>query len=178
MTDSRHILVIGGTGMLSKAVVCLAEAGHQVSVIGRTKEKFQDLLTETPHNVYPLLADYHTERVFGVVEQAMEDREFFDLIISWMPNYAALERICQLNNRAQHFRLVHVKGSRRYFGDEPLAIPSNCFYQEVFLGYMADRDTTRWLTHDEISDGVLRAAKSGSPREIIGQIEPYEERPL
>ena len=36
---------------------------------------------------------------------------------------------------------------------------------------------TRWLTHAEISSGVLNAITLGTPRHIVGMIRPWNQRP-
>ena len=36
---------------------------------------------------------------------------------------------------------------------------------------------TRWLTHREISEGCLRAAKHGARRTLVGSVEPWKQHP-
>lgn len=178
MNTKKHALIIGGTGMLSGVCLSLAQKGYSVSVIGRTKTKFQRLLTDSPGNsIFPLIADYNMEEVFDEIEQAISERGMFDLIVSWTPNYNTLEKICLLNQGLDGFRLFQVKGSRRYFEDQPLALPATCNYRKVYLGFIIENDVARWLTHDEIADGVIRQIEKNQTSGIIGQINPYESRP-
>lgn len=178
MKSNGHALVIGGTGMLAGVCIHLAREGFAVSVIGRTVPKFKRLQVESPPNsIFPLITDYDTEDVFDEVNNAMRERGPFDLIISWTPNYSVLERICELNHAAKSFRLFHVKGSRRYFEDEPIQIPSQCNYRKVFLGFVMEGSGSRWLTHHEIAHGVIQQIASDEKEGIIGQIYPYEQRP-
>jgi hypothetical protein len=178
MKRNKHALVIGGTGMLSGVCLYLAHENYSVSVIGRTFSKFKRLQFESPPNsIFPLLTDYDTDDVYDNINAAIHERGPFDLIISWTPNYIALERICEMNHGDMPFRLVHVKGSRRYFGDEPIHIPSQCKYRKVYLGFIMEESGPRWLTHGEISNGVIKQIETDEEVGIIGQIHPYEARP-
>lgn len=46
---------------------------------------------------------------------------------------------------------------------------TNVLYQEVFLGSVHVGNQTRWLTHDEISAGVIRAIESRVPHVVVGE---------
>lgn len=178
MKRNNHALVIGGTGMLAEVCLYLVREGYSVSVIGRTSSKFKQLKVEGPQNsIFPLIADYDTEDVYDEINKAIRECGPFDLIISWTPNYSFLERICEMNLRKAPFRLFHVKGSRRYFEDEPIQIPSLCKYRKVFLGFVMEDGGSRWLTHEEIACGVIKQIETDEEVGIIGQIHPYEARP-
>jgi hypothetical protein len=178
MQRKKHALVIGGTGMLSDVCVALAQQGYIVSIIGRTVSKFQRIISESPvDSIFPILIDYNTSEVINEVEKVIEEKGSFDLIVSWTPNYSVLEQICELNCGIDNFRLFHVKGSRRYFRDETIQIPAHCDYRKVFLGFIIEDDHSRWLTHHEISTGVINQIETDQATGIIGQIEPYELRP-
>ena len=179
MKNNKHALVIGGTGMLGDVCIALAQKGYIVSIIGRTRSKFQRILSESPvDSIFPLVVDYDSSEVIEKVERVIEEKGSIDLIVSWTPNYSALERICEANRGIDNFRLFQVKGSRRYFIDEKLQIPENCTYRKVFLGFIIENERSRWLTHEEISSGVICQIESDQPTGIIGQIQPYELRPI
>lgn len=164
--------------MLGNVCVTLAKKGYAVSVIGRTASKFQRLITESPvDSIFPIVADYNKEDMFDAVRAAMNKRGPFELIVSWSPNYKALARICELNRGINIFRLFQVKGSRRYFGDEPIHLPANCHSRKVFLGFIFENGQSRWLTHGEISNGIVYQIEADQIEGVIGQIEPYELRP-
>ncbi len=179
MQSKKHALVIGGTGMLANVCIGLARRGYIVSVIGRTRSKYQRIISESPvDSIFPIIVDYNSNEAIKKVEKVIEEKGSFDLIVSWTPNYSALEQICKANHGIENFRLFHVKGSRRYFKDEKLQIPDNCHYRKVFLGFILENERSRWLTHEEISGGVIIQIESDQPTGIIGQIEPYELRPI
>jgi len=178
MKCTRHALVIGGTGMLAGVCLYLAREDYSVSVIGRTLSKFKRLQDESPPNsIFPLLTDYDNNDVYDYINEAIKERGPFDLILSWTPNYSALERICEMNQGETSFRLFHVKGSRRYFEDEPIGIPSLCQYRKIYLGFVMEENGSRWLTHDEIANGVIKQIETDEEVRIIGKIHPYEDRP-
>lgn len=178
MKSKRHALVIGGTGMLADVCIALARRGYIVSIIGRTRSKFQRIVSESPGNsIFPIVVDYNSSEVIDRVEKVIEEKGSFDLIVSWTPNYNTLEQICKVNHGIENYRLFHVKGSRRYFKDEKIRIPDNCNYREVFLGFIIENERSRWLTHNEISNGVINQIETDQPKGIIGQIKPYELRP-
>lgn len=164
--------------MLAGVSIFLAKEGYSVSVIGRTPTKFDRLKSKSPPgSIFSIQVDYHSEALFTEIEKAIAEHGPFDLIVSWTPNYQALERICEMNDQANSFRLVHVKGSRRYFEDEEIVIPANCTYEKVFLGFVMEGETSRWLTNDEISNGVIQQIKSKEDERIVGQLIPYSARP-
>ena len=176
--EYNHVLIIGGTGMLAGVSTFLAHKGSSVSVIGRTAAKFEQLKAGSPPNtIFPIRVDFNSETLFSEIEKAIAERGPFDLIISWTPNYRALEQICQMNNQVTSFRLLHVKGSRRYFEDEEIVIPENCSYEKVFLGFVVGGETSRWLTNDEIANGVIQQITSMGDERIVGQLIPYSARP-
>ena len=178
MNKIKHALVIGGTGMLAGVCRYLAHAGYVVSIIGRTQSKFNQIQVECPSSsIYPIISDYNSDAIYNDVTEAIRERGSFDLIVSWTPNYATLERICEMNSGVDTFRLFQVKGSRRYFEDEPIRIPDNCNYRKVFLGFIKEGTGSRWLTHEEIANGVIQQIKTDNVEEVVGQIQPYEERP-
>ena len=176
--NKPHALVIGGTGMLAKVSIHLANEGYSVTVIARNLAKFGRLQEGSPPNsIFPLLVDYNSEEVVDLVKHAISERGSFTLIVCWTPNYKAIEQICEVNHTLDFFRLFHVKGSRRYFVDETIKLPADCLYHRVFLGFIIEESTSRWLTHEEISSGVIEQIKANEVVGVIGQIEPYEARP-
>lgn len=56
------------------------------------------------------------------------------------------------------------------------ALP-NIVYHEVILGFVTEGEDSRWLTHDEISRGVLTAIDGQASRFIVGTVEPRSARP-
>ncbi|GKV55832.1 hypothetical protein NCCP2222_17790 [Sporosarcina sp. NCCP-2222] len=82
-----------------------------------------------------------------------------------------------MNEHDNLFRLIHVKGSRRYFQDEFVNLPFSCIREVVYLGFIQEETSSRWLTNEEISDGVIAQIESGGVGRIVGQLHPYGNRP-
>jgi hypothetical protein len=52
-----------------------------------------------------------------------------------------------------------------------------CRLQQVVLGFKVENGASRWLSHDEISGGVLEAIRTDRPHSVIGQVTPWSARP-
>lgn len=50
-------------------------------------------------------------------------------------------------------------------------------YRQIILGFKYSPTGTRWLTHDEICAGPLKALELRTPRYVIGTIRPWSDRP-
>lgn len=50
-------------------------------------------------------------------------------------------------------------------------------YHQVVLGFKKEGMHSRWLTDQEISGGVVEAINCKENLFIVGQVEPWEERP-
>ena len=49
--------------------------------------------------------------------------------------------------------------------------------RDVILGYAIEAGVSRWLRHTEISVGVLHALDRPEAVQVIGQIDPWDQRP-
>ena len=50
-------------------------------------------------------------------------------------------------------------------------------YRRVILGFVVEGGKSRWLTHEEISGGVIEAVQKDAERYIVGTVEPWSMRP-
>ncbi|MBH0229177.1 SDR family NAD(P)-dependent oxidoreductase [Halobacillus sp. KCTC 3957] len=179
--ENEHVLVIGGTGMLSGVCRRLAEEGATVSVIGRSREKHKQLtdLLEKSESINPLIVDYQDYlKVEEEVKRALDRIGPVSKVISWTPYNQVLEFILKLVSEDQgSYDLYQVLGSRRYFEKNTLVVPSNCNHHSIYLGFIIEEEKSRWLTHEEISNGVIEGIKTRAQEYIAGTLEPYEKRP-
>src|SRR5690606_10565489 len=75
--------------------------------------------------------------------------------------------------------LYHVLGSSSNL-DEILRktpAPPECAYHQVQLGFVIEGNRSRWLTHEEISSGVIECVRNGRRRHVVGTLEPWDMRP-
>ncbi|MEK4356481.1 short-chain dehydrogenase [Paenibacillus sp. FSL M7-1455] len=179
----RHALVVGGSGMLAGASLWLADQGYTVSVIGRSRSKMEKL-TEASPNIIPLLMDYNDEEsLTGGIRSSIAAHGAYNIVVAWIRgNYPKI--IHAISNEIKsasdrEWSLYHVTGSRSNLDEiakEIGDIPKRTVHQ-VKLGFVIEDEASRWLTHEEISNGVINCIKSGAKRTVIGTLTPWEKRP-
>lgn len=186
-----HVLVVGGTGMLREVVLHLAAEGNRVSVIARRTTGLRGLELEASRlsgSVNPISLDYrnsaklreelakgdslygpaslaicwiHSEAVeapfvvAGVISRGPSCCRFFEILGSAASQLARLGR-----DRSSEFR---------HF--------PNLLYRQIILGFVIEPGGSRWLSHEEISEGVLNAVRSDRELSIVGIVEPWSARP-
>ncbi|MFC4409694.1 hypothetical protein ACFOZY_04505 [Chungangia koreensis] len=177
----KHVLIIGGTGMLAGLSAELADHGVKVSVIGRNEERHESVkrMSQKPENIISLVIDHSYHHTLKEqLMKTMEENGPIDTVIAWVESIVTLEYIVNyVSISAESFRLFHVRGSRRYFEDQKLTVPFNCLVRKVYLGFILSGNSSRWLTNEEISNGVLHAVQHDLVSSVVGTIEPYEKRP-
>jgi uncharacterized protein YbjT (DUF2867 family) len=175
---SPHILVVGGTGMLSGLVEALAGGdGGRLSLLSRH--------ASSAAGEDGFDCDYYDAEAFAAaLEQALERSGSIDLAIAWFHSLKiAAPRLLaeQVNGR-----LFQVLGSATADPGHPdrLARAASvaeglpaCNVRQVVLGFKLARGHARWLTNAEISQGVLEAVNTDRALTIIGQVEPWSARP-
>jgi hypothetical protein len=180
----KHALVIGGSGMLSAATLWLVKEGYHVSVIGRNQERLDHLKNQVsdPTNITTLSVDYRQEillkdRIGGTIERNGP----LELVVAWIhsPFKKVLAMVAREAENPQPWRLFHVIGSGANHEEirMGLSLSENCSYRQVQLGFILDRDTSRWLTHEEISNGVIESIAKDEQYHLIGVLEPENRRP-
>ncbi|MBO8157315.1 MAG: short-chain dehydrogenase [Bacillaceae bacterium] len=181
----KHALVVGGTGMLSDVTLWLHKKGYQVSVIGRRKERYHQLMERADHpdRISSILVDYHhTEELQGKLTEAVEKHGSFDLIIAWVHSSAegvipAIMNVQKNKGRRKTFDLFQVKPCNAYFENKIPEVLPECRYHEIFLGFKVVGGHSRWLTHREISEGVMDSVHHKRRQTIVGQVEPRDLQP-
>jgi hypothetical protein len=168
------LLAVGATGMLAPAVRRLLDEGTPVVSVARRTDRL------APH---PLLtqvaADWAApESLVGAVRRAHPGP--FGQALLWVHSghqqvvYAAVGRLL-----APGAAVVTVHGSRGAStdGPDPAAQAAEATIRgsgrslrRVILGWVPDGSATRWLTHDEISAGAVRALQDGPTTQVVGQL--------
>ncbi|GAA5512637.1 hypothetical protein Dcar01_01354 [Deinococcus carri] len=165
-------LVVGGTGMLAGVVRALLEEGDEVTVLARRPERLQD----TRAHLLPL--DY---RDTEALERALAQAGPFDRAVVWIHGTAP---------EAPFVVARHVRGPYWHLLGSAAANPARMGsrrrerfaalhhdYRELILGFVLAGESSRWLTHEEISGGVLHALRHHLNRQVIGVVDPWERRP-
>jgi len=181
----RHALVIGGSGMLAGASLWLAREGREVTVIGRNPQKLKRLCDQHP-NLYGVSADYSRAAAFaGTLNELMQQRGPADLVVAWIHHDEeriighTAEAIRLAGGPGFAWRLYHVLGSGSNLDEilRKVPVPPECAYHQVQLGFVIEEGRSRWLTHDEISGGVIECVQNGHRRHVVGTLEPWDKRP-
>jgi hypothetical protein len=179
--NQKHALVIGGTGMLANVCLWLADGGFNVSVIGRSIEKHRQLVKRAnePRLINSLMVDYNNPSLLEKeVRKAIEKNGLISLVVSWIPFLPSLEMVNRVvSEQNSSWKLYQVKGSRRYFKDDILHVPSNCEHRSIYLGFILEGNQSRWLTNNEIAEGVIKSITEDNIESIIGMLHPYAKRP-
>lgn len=172
-------LVIGGTGMLSKTCVWLAEEGVKAIVLGRNENKLKSL-TNNYEQLVPVLADYSDRESFTeIINKCIAYYGRFDGVVAWIHNDATeiLKLVDEINGGAAKF-IFHVMGSSSDVAaiKERVEVNSAVNYYQIQLGFVLEGGYSRWLTNAEISDGVIESIKE--ERDVlVGQLEPWGLKP-
>lgn len=182
----QHTLCIGGTGMLQAASIQLAAKTGQLTSVARTRaslNRLDEALDKSFVVHHQLQLDWSRPTEFlNELENHATRTQPPDLVAAWihgseLPLNFAL-RLAELD---QPFRFFHIIGSA---SENPLRIaerimdefdpPRLIDYCQVILGAKRSGGKTRWLTDQEISNGVLEAIDQGNKRFIVGTLEPFE----
>lgn len=171
----RHIILIGGSGMLRGTCFSLNENGYLVTVIGRDRMKLATLKSECIHPDHMQVCSIDYRNIPRLQETLHMIQKKYPLtgMILWIRSDAVESlRMCL----AQGVDTLHVRGISGY--QEPWVEQEFVnTYRRVVLGYQMERGGSRWLTNEEIAQGVFEAYRSQERLAFIGQVEPYENRP-
>ena len=186
-----HALVVGGTGMLRDVVVRLATHSSTVSVVARTPARLDAVKAAAGsfgRRVRTIAIDYRDHGAFRA--QLVDARERFghySLAVGWIRTSAAAARdtvLDVMNVGPDIGRYFDVVGS---MGPHPASVSAQrvrqyeglpfVAYRTILLGFVAEHGTSRWLTDEEISSGVMHAVKTDTRSTVVGDLDPWTARP-
>jgi uncharacterized protein YbjT (DUF2867 family) len=182
-----HALVVGGAGMLSGVVRRLLADGWQVSALSRRASLFA---AELGGAISGYDCDYHDAAAFeSALDEACRAQGPIALGVAWFHTLKiqAPRRLAERIGDARSVgRLVQVLGSAMADPARPDRLATaaqvaeglgSCRLSQVVLGFVGAPEGPRWLSHDEISQGVLAAIDTGEPLSFVGQTRPWSARP-
>ncbi|MGE7690174.1 short-chain dehydrogenase [Lysinibacillus sp. NPDC097214] len=180
----KNWLVIGGTGMLKDVSLWLIQQGNHVTVIGRQQKKMQNLINEVKNDskLSPLLVDYTNYNSFKLaLIESQHTNGSFDCIIAWIhgSDKRVWESVLEVIPTTKNMILYHIKGSSSFIKNDRTKsyLPSNIVYREVKLGFVIEKNnSSRWLTNNEIAQGIIDAIKQEIPEKHVGVFEPWNMR--
>lgn len=180
----RHVLVVGGTGMLSELVEALAREGGRLSLLSRRAS------AHARPGVAGFDCDYGDPAAFmRALDSALALHGPVDLAVAWFHNLRIeaprrlAERVGAPGLPGRYFQVL---GSAVADPDRPdrLALAArvaeglpNCLLRQVILGYVADSGAPRWHEGHEVSAGVLAAICEDRSLSVLGTVTPWSGRP-
>lgn len=170
--------------MLTKVTEYLSESYDTVSAISRDEKKINPNLK----NINPLILDYSYYKVLSEkLHTAIEKFGNIELVVSWIHSTAPLAPNIiadKLNFYENSFRFFDILGSAyanpsKNSIEREIALKENenLLYRKVILGFKIEDNSSRWLTNDEISSGVIEAITNGEEEKVIGVVSPWDKRP-
>lgn len=177
--DGPHILVVGGTGMLSGLCEALAGDGGRLSLLARRASAWRGAAAGR------FDCDYYDEAGFATaLDAAVAAAGPIDLAVTWIHTLkiAAPRRVAA----STRGRMFQVLGSAAADPARPEVLElgravagglPDCRLRQVVLGFSIEGGRSRWLTDAEISGGVLEAIRADRELSVIGQTEPWSDRP-
>jgi NADP-dependent 3-hydroxy acid dehydrogenase YdfG len=182
----KNILIVGGTGMLAGVTKWLNNAGNRTTVIARNSEKLEYVrsLCKYPENYRAISLNYEDEE--NLSQSILNEQRIygtFDMVIAWIHQTAPKTLrliISEINTKKKSELIVfHVLGSSSNLREimKETNISQECDYHQVQLGFVIENGESRWLTNDEISNGVIHAIIHQEPVTIVGTLEPWSMRP-
>ncbi|MDR3510393.1 MAG: hypothetical protein P4L73_02065 [Caulobacteraceae bacterium] len=179
-----HALVVGGSGMLAPAVRSLVARGWRVSLVARRASAF----VRREPGLVGYDCNYNDADAFGsTLDRARDGEGPIALAIGWFhtpgPSSVVAPRVGAPGSPGRFF---HVLGSAAADQSQPDVLARaartvegapSCLYRQVVLGFVLEGEGARWLTHDEISGGVLKAIDEDASLSTIGVTRPWSARP-
>jgi NAD(P)-dependent dehydrogenase (short-subunit alcohol dehydrogenase family) len=173
---ARRALVLGGTGMLSGVAAALLDDGWEVVLPSRRRPAAP---TTNGHAARWVKADW-TEPAALVATAAKALDGPADLLVAWVHREVrvpVLRAVAPLLAGDAPVVEVHGSASANPLGGCPEPVLADHPTQQVVLGHVRHAGRTRWLTHDEVSAGVLDAvhrALDGRPPHVhqVGEFKP------
>jgi hypothetical protein len=183
-------LVIGGTGMLRKASVAIARKFSAFTAVAGTRASLhalaQDIGDLNAHQQYYLDLDWDDQDKFlAALSRHLSKCDPPSLVVAWVHNPSLGPRIANaLTTPRYTCEFFQILGSAGRGPTSQAAALKNqvnrradLTYHQVILGFRRDGGHSRWLTNDEISEGVLDAISAKLPTYVIGTVTPWSERP-
>jgi hypothetical protein len=160
-------LILGGTGMLAGCASALVAEGWHVVLPSRRYAPFPAESEDTAGNGSSerkaLWVEANWDEPAELATRAAKALDgTANLLVAWVHGTArssVLRAVAPLLAPGAPVVEVHGSASANPVGGCPDPVLDDHPTQQVVLGYVSDAGRTRWLTHQEISDGVLDAVR-------------------
>lgn len=184
-----HALVIGGTGMLRRATVAIAQRSRKLTAIARTEaslDALASLLSDRDDDRYKTLDWNEPEQFLWDLQLLVEEVGPPTLVLAWLHDVNLGPRVAVAvsipESSSDFFQVIGSSGGNPYSGATNLRSQVKALryvnYFQVVLGFKRDARARRWLTNDEISDGVLEAIRRREACHTVGTVTPSARRTM
>lgn len=181
-----HVLIFGGTGMLQEASGWIAKHAEHTIAFGRNQQRLSRL--KGKYGEYGLevrALDYtDNERLKQEISHSFVKHGPINMVVAWIHGTAPsaiptiMKQISALQeNKQWTFVIIKSSGNLVKIITPVKSTEKNCNIKEVLLGFIFNENTSRWLTHKEISEGTIQAIKGNENKTIVGTLEPWDQRP-
>lgn len=187
--DFEHTLIIGGTGMLREATLALARRSHVLTAVSHSRSALRDLgqtLTGVACERRLLSLDWTRPAEFIVtLKRHVDTAGAPNLVVAWLhePALGAVvaNTVSVPGERCDFFHVLGSDAADPARELDTLAATlqprGELHYHQVILGFQKGEAGSRWLTHAEISAGVLEAIERRAPSHTVGLVSPWSDRP-
>ena len=163
--------------MLREASDHFLSNNFQVTLVGRDQEKLSYFTKKYPEkNIEVIVQDYRDTNAFiGSIKTIIGKNGAYEIIVCWIHSDAAnslLQLIDLISNSNPGAVFYHIKGISSQDLPTGIDLNSKLDYREIYLGFKRTNDTSRWLTHHEISSGIIEAVVSDKNKFVVGQTVP------
>jgi len=164
----NNALVLGGTGMLAEASAYIAGISSIISLGARNPEPLAGQL-----DAVPLVLDWTDHEA---TLRLLQNGSKYDLIVSWVHREGLWLNAHLENLLVQRGRFIGVSGSGGAGVRQNVKLPSRSatgiLRQKVILGWINEANGRRWLSHSQISAGVIRAVQNSQlVTSIVGVVK-------
>ncbi|MCP1726589.1 hypothetical protein J2T60_000554 [Natronospira proteinivora] len=182
----RHTLSIGGTGMLRFASLKLASCSARFTSVARTRSslsRLDDALGNCSTRHHQLQLNWsHSDDFLAQIEKHASNTELPDLVVAWIHDDQLTLRLAQnLAEMGMVSYFFHIIGSATVNPEKIAGTlldafdpPPNLAYHQVILGAQDTGYRSRWLTDQEISEGVLEAIRRMDAQFVVGTLDRYK----
>ncbi|MDT8757198.1 hypothetical protein MZO42_00670 [Sphingomonas psychrotolerans] len=165
--------------MLADASVAIAADSDHLSLLSRHPHRVAARIRDIGASVSELPIDYrNSAALVAAVSSSQERFGPIDFALCWVHSTApeAIQSLTGvLKAPAELLQVVGSSGKMPTHLDEQLDALRETYrpieIRFVLLGFIKVGSRTRWLSHSEISDGVLAAAYAKEPVSIVGEIK-------
>jgi hypothetical protein len=171
----KHVCVIGGTGMLGEVTKWYADNNYLVSVIARNKEKMNRMKdsSSNPENIKAIYLDYRdsTKLHESLKQNIIEYGPLLEMVV-WLHSdglHSLLVVFELLEEKRKIWQVIGSKANSQSLREQ-YQPAKDIQYNFIQLGSFRENNNQRWLTNNEISDGVIQSILSGHAYNLIGEI--------